>query len=344
MYLASQCFDLAMGNRKDWISMDEWYYSLDGTEKVGPISLAELKSMFQSGELKTSTLVLGPNFKEWVPAKKFRALVPQASVQLSEGPHLSSIDIDSFHNKALAHAKAMEHKQAIEDYDKAIQLNPNNPVIYNDRGDSHLALNNHENALADYTKAIALNPNYDSAYINRSKCHLKNKNYTKAIADCDNALKLDHRKAEAFFHRGNAYECQNAYDAALYDYNIAIKLDPDFVAAKTAWENLMANRKEQKKRISKPERASFDLGNNKYPMLEHLSAIFIVSGGIILVLSFISSCLTIALLKDDNKIITAAFYVLFGFINFIISLAASQLIKLLIDIEFNLRQLRGHQK
>jgi hypothetical protein len=33
--------------------------------------------MFQSGELKSSTLVLGPNFKEWVPAKKFRALVPK---------------------------------------------------------------------------------------------------------------------------------------------------------------------------------------------------------------------------------------------------------------------------
>lgn len=211
--------------------MDEWYYSLDGTEKVGPISLAELKSMFQSGELKSSTLVLGPNFKEWVPAKKFRALVPQASGQLSEGLPNSNLDSGSFHTKGLAHGKANEHKQAIEDYDKAIQLNPNNPVIYNDRGDSHLALNNHENALADYNQAIALNPNYDSAYINRSKCHLKNKNYAKSIADCDSAIRINSKNPVAYFNRGLIHLLKLDYIKGITDNSEAVLLNPDYDSA-----------------------------------------------------------------------------------------------------------------
>ncbi len=45
-----------------------------------------------------------------------------------------------------------------QDYNKAIQLNPNLANAYINRGNTYKDLNNIELALADYDRAIALDP------------------------------------------------------------------------------------------------------------------------------------------------------------------------------------------
>ncbi|MBW5398273.1 tetratricopeptide repeat protein, partial [Brachyspira pilosicoli] len=55
------------------------------------------------------------------------------------------------------------YEEAIKDYDKAIELNPNNGAFYNNRGVSKENLEEYNEALKDYKKALELDPNYDIA-------------------------------------------------------------------------------------------------------------------------------------------------------------------------------------
>ena len=52
------------------------------------------------------------------------------------------------------------YKGAIQDFTKAIELNPNYTKAYNNRGFAKAELQDYRGAIQDYNKAIEINPNY----------------------------------------------------------------------------------------------------------------------------------------------------------------------------------------
>ena len=57
-----------------------------------------------------------------------------------------------------------EHQRAVEDYNKAINLDSNNADAYINRGIAYSGLGKHEAAIKDYDQAIAIAPNNADAY------------------------------------------------------------------------------------------------------------------------------------------------------------------------------------
>ena len=55
--------------------------------------------------------------------------------------------------------KLKQYKEAIADFDKAIELNPEDSAAYNNRGNAKDEFKQHKEAIVDYDKAIELNPN-----------------------------------------------------------------------------------------------------------------------------------------------------------------------------------------
>lgn len=84
-----------------------------------------------------------------------------------------------------------KYKQAIEAYTKAIENNPNDFGLYNNRGIAYHATEEFEKAIADYNKAAELNPYDDSAYNNRGAAYEDTGNIEQAIADYRKAIELD---------------------------------------------------------------------------------------------------------------------------------------------------------
>ena len=58
-------------------------------------------------------------------------------------------------------------RDAIADYDRAIQINPDYSEAYYNRGQAKSHLELHEAAIADYNEAIRLNPKEAEAHNNR---------------------------------------------------------------------------------------------------------------------------------------------------------------------------------
>jgi PGF-CTERM protein len=83
-------------------------------------------------------------------------------------------------------------------------------------------------AIEDFNKAIELDPNNAGAYSNRGVAYDDLKQYERAVEDHNKAIKLNPNCAVAYANRGAAYDHLKQYEKAIEDYNKAIELDPDF--------------------------------------------------------------------------------------------------------------------
>ena len=123
--------------------------------------------------------------------------------------------------------KLKQHKEAIADYDKAIELNPKDARAYYNRGNAKHQLKQHKEAIADYDKAIELNPKDAKAYYNRGNAKNELKQHKEAIADYNKAIELNPKDANAYNNRGVAKSNLKQHKEAIADYDKAIELKPE---------------------------------------------------------------------------------------------------------------------
>lgn len=79
---------------------------------------------------------------------------------------------------------------ALDDYDKAISLQPSNAVAWYNKGNMLFELGDFTSAIASYTKAIELEPSMGEAYYNRGYIYLKMGNQQAGTADLSTAGQL----------------------------------------------------------------------------------------------------------------------------------------------------------
>jgi tetratricopeptide (TPR) repeat protein len=134
--------------------------------------------------------------------------------------------VNSYFNRGLA----KYHVGAIQDYTKVIQLNDFHAEAYRHRGLAKYALGDYEGAMQDATQAIALNPTLDRAYCDRGLAKNKLDNVHGAIEDFSKNIELKPSEV-AYYNRGNTKLKLGDREAAIEDYTKAIELKPDFAAA-----------------------------------------------------------------------------------------------------------------
>lgn len=119
-----------------------------------------------------------------------------------------------------------KYKEAIESYNKAIELNPRYADAYRYRGEAYDEMGEYDKALEDYNKACQLNPKDPFAFQSRGNLYKKLDLYVEALEDYEMAIQLDPLCGSPYEKRGDVYaELQN-YNKALDDYAKAIELNP----------------------------------------------------------------------------------------------------------------------
>ena len=104
---------------------------------------------------------------------------------------LNPNDDAPYYNRAQARQLKKDAAGAIADYTRAIELGSKNPAAYNNRGNARSENNDRDGAIADYTRAIELKPDYARAYYNRAVTKKANKDTSGAAADFKHAQELD---------------------------------------------------------------------------------------------------------------------------------------------------------
>jgi tetratricopeptide (TPR) repeat protein len=79
---------------------------------------------------------------------------------------------------------------AIDSYNKAIELYPNNPMAFYNLGEAYIKNKELDNAIRSYQAAIKINPNFAEAYNNLSVAYWANGELQKAIQSALRALEI----------------------------------------------------------------------------------------------------------------------------------------------------------
>ncbi len=98
---------------------------------------------------------------------------------------------------------------------------------YNNRGVCYENIGRLDKAVDDYQKALALNPGDDQAYFNLGVIYQRAGAEDKAIEYYSDSLAINPKRAEAFHNRGVIYSQSGQPDKALHDFDRAIILNPD---------------------------------------------------------------------------------------------------------------------
>ena len=147
-----------------------------------------------------------------------------------------AIEIDpnqaiAYNNLGDALQKLDRLDEALDSFDRAIALNPDQADSFYNRAITLKKLNRSEEALASYDKAIALKPDYVVAFNNRGNALLGLDRLDEALASFERAIAFKPDYAEAFNNRGKALLDLNRLDEALASFERAIALKPDYAEA-----------------------------------------------------------------------------------------------------------------
>ncbi len=132
--------------------------------------------------------------------------------------------IDTGYNKYLEE----DYAGAIEDFNKASELAPQNAEIYYLRGVCKSSIDEKASAMVDYNKALNINPKYAEVYYEKAYLYLQDQNAEEAIKALDRVLELNPDMAAAYVSRGTAKCMLEDIDGANNDWNKAKELGIDY--------------------------------------------------------------------------------------------------------------------
>ncbi|MCX5848823.1 MAG: tetratricopeptide repeat protein [Deltaproteobacteria bacterium] len=155
-----------------------------------------------------------------------------------------------------------QHQRDIEDFNKAIGLNPDAFLAYYNRGTAYAKIGQYKNAIRDYNMAIRIKPDYADAYNNRGLIYGQHGQYQLAIKDFNKVIGLNPNHIKVYNNRGLAYSELGQYQSAIEDFNKAIFLKQDYANAYNNRANVYLK---QKNNISgcRDARKACELGDCK---------------------------------------------------------------------------------
>jgi protein O-mannosyl-transferase len=134
----------------------------------------------------------------------------------------------AYKNRGVYYYERGEFDRAIEDYTKAIDLDPSYIHAYNNRGLAFCRIGRLDRAFADFNKALAINPTHFEALVNRGLAFDQAGQPEKAIEDYDAAIALSPSNHDVYNYRGIALDEIGRLDKAIADYDTALTLNPAF--------------------------------------------------------------------------------------------------------------------
>lgn len=173
-------------------------------------------------------------------------------IQKNSDPNKPSASAYEYNFRGLDKAKAGKFKEAIEDFDKAIEIKPTGQIYYN-RAYSKNMIEDFNGAIQDYDKTIEFEYRLSEAYFERGYSKDQLNNPDGVTDDYTKAIEKNKEYADAYNNRAFTKLKQKDYKAAIKDFDKAIEIKPDFVGA-------YVNRGFAKKRIGRQIRCLQRLG------------------------------------------------------------------------------------
>lgn len=152
--------------------------------------------------------------------RNFRQAIGEFSRAIEIEPNNSA----AYTGRGVSYEMIGDYRQAIDDFTDAIKLKPDSGVAYNGRGYSYLRTGNYLQAIGDYNRAIELKPDSSISYAGRGMSYQSIGNHRQAIGDFTRAIEIDPFNGDTFASRALSFLNTGNYQLAVNDYRVAARL------------------------------------------------------------------------------------------------------------------------
>lgn len=132
---------------------------------------------------------------------------------------------------------AIELKKILEGQATLNQESENKEAMkYFLKAEEYFGQGKYEQAIEEYKKAINADPEFSTAYLYLGDTYYKLNKYDDAIQQYSEAIKKDPKNKRPYHYLGDAYLAKNNVEKAIENYQKALEIDPDYtiVQAKLA--------------------------------------------------------------------------------------------------------------
>jgi tetratricopeptide (TPR) repeat protein len=137
--------------------------------------------------------------------------------------------------RAASNLELGNDEAAIDDYRRLFLLRPDfrwkNPDRLTNLGSAYMGLDRYMEALNEFDKCIELFPEEIPAYLERADYYEHFKEYGKALADYNEVLRIDPQNIKALVKRGRCFQLMQDYTKDLPDLEHVLSIQPKNAAA-----------------------------------------------------------------------------------------------------------------
>ncbi|HYW18812.1 MAG TPA: tetratricopeptide repeat protein [Nodularia sp. (in: cyanobacteria)] len=138
----------------------------------------------------------------------------------------TQVTASDFLSLGLTNMQRGNYREAIENFNQALELESDLALAYSDRCQAHLQLHDYHQAVTDCNQAINLAPDNFETYLSRGLARYRQGDDPAAIADYNQAILLVPIDFRAYYNRGLARVGEGNYSEAIADYNLALTQVP----------------------------------------------------------------------------------------------------------------------
>jgi tetratricopeptide (TPR) repeat protein len=153
--------------------------------------------------------------------------VIQRLVDRFDGMDVELDSVDAYWNRAVTRYDLGDKPGALADFDRIVNLTPDDAIAFNYRATIRYDLKDAEGAFSDLNQSLLLNPQQVAVYCNRGYLRMEQNLFEDAIADFSLAVWNKSDAAIAYFYRGMTYQKMGNQQSALADYTEAVRCAPD---------------------------------------------------------------------------------------------------------------------
>ncbi|MER5381085.1 tetratricopeptide repeat protein [Streptomyces sp. NPDC002688] len=149
---------------------------------------------------------------------------------LAEYDRAVEIDPDEarvHYGRGFTHQLRGDFTAALAAFDRADELRPDTGWIIAERAETHRLAGRFEDAVADFDRAVALDPTDADSLASRAVCRHALDQFEAAGADFDRALGMDENHLWTLVRRARLHRDTDEWDKAFTDLDRAARLDPD---------------------------------------------------------------------------------------------------------------------
>jgi tetratricopeptide (TPR) repeat protein len=144
-------------------------------------------------------------------------------------PELEGRDFNFYLRQGITFLNRGDYAGAVEEFSKAIALNPQSARSYNLRGVAFFQLKNYKDAEEQFQKAVALDSSYAEAYNNLGSLYFAKRQFEKAKEMFLKTLSLSPNSVSSLYSLGTLLLFQGQVEQGMSYLSRGVELDPGFL-------------------------------------------------------------------------------------------------------------------